>query len=71
MIAYSFLANFTVKPGFLHIFFKIYYYEFILTTIVVSMATGSSFIFAHDVGNLKYFLNIYTFALLSHTYEKV
>ena len=22
MIAYSFLANFTVKPGFLHIFFK-------------------------------------------------
>ena len=39
--------------------------------MAVSMATGASFIFAHDVGNLKYFLNIYTFALQPHTYEKV
>ena len=35
------------------------------------MATGASFIFAHDAGNLMYFLNIYTFTLLFHTRDKL
>ena len=71
MIAYSFLANFSVRPGFLHTFLKIHHYQVILATIAVSMTKGASFLFAHDVGNLTLFLNIYTFTLISLTYEKL
>ena len=58
MIAFSFLANFAVKPGFLHIFLN---KSATIAAIYVSMAAGATFIFAHDLGNLMYFLNISTF----------
>ena len=68
MITYSFFANFSVKPEFS---FLICHDELLLATIALSMATGASFIFAYDVGYLMYFLNIYTFTLLSHSYKKL
>ena len=71
MIAYSFIANFAVKPRFSHIFLKIHHYEFLLSTITYFMATHASFMFAHDVENIMYFQNVYNFTILSHTYEKL
>ena len=71
MIPYSAVANFAVKPRFLHIFLKIYHYEFPLATTTLFIATGASFMFAHNVENIMYFLNIYNFTILSHTYEKL
>ena len=67
----GFVSFWTNASSFLENFLKIHHYEYFLTTIAVSMVTGTTFIFAHDVGNLMYFLNVYTFTLLSHTYEKL
>ena len=71
MIAYSFLANFAVKPGFLGLFFKNPPLWIFLSNHSCFYANKRKFYFAHDVGNLIYFLNIYTFKLPSHTYEKI
>ena len=70
MITYSFFCKLFCQTWIFY-FFLICHYELLLATIALSMATGASFIFAYDVGYLMYFLNIYTFTLLSHSYEKL
>ena len=71
MIAYSFLANFAVKPGFLRVFLKNPLLWIFLSNHSCFYGNQRTFYFAYDVGNLMYFLNIYTFKLLSRTYEKI